>query len=74
MVISLRRLLKRTAFVVLLLMGSYGIHGLTADVAHWLQTVRSGNGEVTPVLADPVVQEGSGSRLSRLLLFYELGE
>ncbi|WP_058303775.1 hypothetical protein [Gorillibacterium timonense] len=76
MVLSLRKLIRRTTFLLLLILGSYLLHDLTANLREWTK-VPPTNGDGTTVTAAFHADDKPAyglSRLERLKLFYRLGE
>lgn len=78
LVLSLRKWIRRTTFLLLLIVGAFLLHGLLAVLADWTETETSRGGGDEGVIA-AVFRGGHGqesglTRLDRLKLFYRLGE
>ncbi|WP_438432263.1 hypothetical protein [Gorillibacterium sp. sgz500922] len=76
LVLSWKKLVRRTVFLILFVFGTVALHALFSAFGSWSGIHRTNGGEVpAAILAAPApVPEAGLSRLERLKLFYTLGE
>jgi len=72
----MRKLIRRTTFLILFIAGTFAVHVLAGALAEWTGNLQmEKKDEPAAVLhVQGVTQEPEMSRLERLKLFYRLGE